>query len=543
MSNRSLADEEAKPVPWLGGRSPLRRISPLGPPWSSLFLLLVGAGFVIGYLSLAYARVSYPYALDLVEEDMLMQAWRARHGQPVFLPPNADFVPQVYMPLYAWLAGQMLRLSGPAFWPLRALSLASTVATSLLVFWISYRESRQGTLAFTSAALYLAGYRLVGGWYDLARVDPLFVVLVLAGMAMAVYGRYSSRGLFLAGILMGLSLLTKQNGLALAAVVGAYLLLTTGRRAWIYAATFTLVTLLPILFLEWRSQGWFSYYAIDIAYASPLSEQRIWQTVSRELAGGMGFLLLAALLAATLVARRITKGVGRWRELMDNPWLWFIAAAVAVSVAGRASVGGNLNNLIPAYALFCLSPGLLFRQLQAGAPQPDGHDAGRSTLSQVEGRSRWLSILLIVGILGQFGLTLYNPIQGKPTQYRPTEAMRDSGQRLVQMLAGFDGEVLVLMHPSYALMVGKEPAVHIQSLWHARQRGHDPLPADFNDRIASQQYGLIISDDSDFFEKDPALQNLLAAYYREARRLAPEESPPTLSGPVVRPLIVYVPVK
>jgi hypothetical protein len=514
-----------------------------------LLLLLVAAGFVIGYLGLAYARVSYPYALDLVEEDMLMQAWRASNRQPMFVPPNADFVPQVYMPLYAWLAGQILRLSGPAFWPLRSLSLAGTLATSLLIFWISYRESKRGTLAFGGAALYLAGYRLVGGWYDLARVDALFVALTLAGMAMAVYGRSSNRGLLLAGILIGLSLLAKQNGLYLAAVVGAYLLLATGRRAWIYGAAFTLVAVLPTLLLEWRSQGWFSYYAIDIAYASPLSRLRVWQTVTRELGGGMGFLLLAALLAAILAARRVMAGGDGRPGLMDNPWLLFIAAAVLVSVAGRASVGGNLNNLIPAYALLCLSPGLLVRKLQeggkatvlVGAEAPAQSEAEGSVLSRVEGTPAWISGLLVVGILGQFGLTLYNPIMGKPAQYRPTDAMRASGDRLVQALAGFDGEVLVLMHPSYALKAGKEPAVHIQSLWHARHRGRDSLPADFIDRIATQRYGLIISDDSDFFEKDPALQDLLGAYYRPERRLTLEESPPTLSGPIVRPLIVYVP--
>jgi hypothetical protein len=534
MSNRGKASGEGTPALLPRSRTLQLSIFRLVPPWPLLLLILASSGFVLEHISVAHARVTYPYALDLVEEDMLMQAWRSSNGQSMFLPPNAEFVPQVYMPLFVWLGGQMLRLSGPEFWPLRLLSLSSTLATSLLIFWIGHRESKRRAFAFGGAALYLAGYRLVGGWTDLARVDALFVALTLAAMAMAVYGRSWNRRLLFSGILMGLAFLAKQNGLVLAAVAGLYFLLAGGRRVWIYGLAFACVSLPPALFLEWRSHGWFSYYVVEIAYASPLSVRSVWHTLSRELAGGMGFLILAALLAAVLPAKRLASSANGWRRLKDSPWLLYVSAAAVVSVAGRSSVGGGLNNLMPAYALFCLSPALLIRALE---------EAGMAVFASSDGRTpTWLSGLLVAGVLGQFGLTIFNPIVGKPAQYRPTDAMEASGDRLVQMLAQFDGEVFVLMHPSYALKAGKEPAVHIQSLWHARHRGRDPLPADFIGRIASQQYGLVISDDSDFFEKDPSLQNLLQAYYREARRLATKESPPTLSGPIIRPLIVYEPL-
>ena len=57
--------------------------------------------------------------------------------------------------------------------------------TAGLIVAIARRESRSWFLAGVSGCLYLAGYRIAGGWYELARVDALFVALALAGTAAA----------------------------------------------------------------------------------------------------------------------------------------------------------------------------------------------------------------------------------------------------------------------------------------------------------------------------------------------------------------------
>jgi hypothetical protein len=76
-----------------------------------LLLGLVAFAFAGHYLSIAYSRVPYPYDLDFIEDAMFMQAWRVAQNLPVYQPPNADFVPQVYMPLFTWLGGWLLRLT------------------------------------------------------------------------------------------------------------------------------------------------------------------------------------------------------------------------------------------------------------------------------------------------------------------------------------------------------------------------------------------------------------------------------------------------
>ncbi|HID53794.1 MAG TPA: phospholipid carrier-dependent glycosyltransferase, partial [Anaerolineae bacterium] len=432
--------------------SRVRRRIASGGNWPNIVLAVTAVTFIIAYLFVALSRVTYPFDLDFIENAMLLQAWRTGAGLPVYLPPNGEFVPQVYMPLYTWLGGLPLRLTGPVFWPLRLLSLLSTLGTAVLLYLIGRQLQPNRAIALVGAALFLAGYKLTGGWYDLARVDALFVFLALAGMGTAVYHHHTNRGLALAGLLMGLALLTKQNGLFLTAVVGAWLLWAVRWRMWLFGAVFLAVTAVPLLLLEWRNGGWFSYYVVDIAYASPVEISRVWPVLRREVLGGMGVLVLMA--GGTAVAYIIQQ---QWRKLIDPPWLVFMGAALFVSVSGRSSVGGNLNNLIIGLALLCLAPALL-----AGAVRP----------------GKWVNALLTAAILVQFALLTFPPLPYAPQQFRPTAVMRQQGEHLIEYLAEADGEVWVMLHPAYGLQAGKEAGVHIQTLWHARQRGAQPLPPD-----------------------------------------------------------------
>ncbi|MCB8946192.1 MAG: glycosyltransferase family 39 protein [Ardenticatenaceae bacterium] len=487
------------------------------PRTAQRLLLIVSLGFAASYLYVGGARVVYPYDLDFIEDAMFMQAWRLAQHQPVFVPANADFVPQVYMPLYTWLGGWLLRLTGVAMWPLRLISWLSAWGTAVLLYLIARHIQTNRVIALNCAALFLAGYRLTGGWYELARVDALFGLLVLAGMATAVYHHQTHLGLALAGIILALALLTKQNGLLIAIVVGVYLLWQQPRRVWIYVLAFVVAAVPPLLYLEETTAGWFSYYVVDIAYASPVELGRIWPILRREFLGGMGLLVGMVAITAVLQVRR------DWRHCTPSPWLIFVATAVFVSLAGRSSVGGNLNNLMLGFCLLCLSPALLAAEV--------GQMNWFHTIGQ------WL---LGTAVLSQFILLYFPPLPYAPQQFLPTPEMQTQGDALVAYLATVDGDVLVMLHPYYALLAGKKPGVHIQSLWHARQRGQEPLPPDLVARIEQQQYQLIISDESLYFETEPALLNLLNQYYH-SEPMDMALSPPTLSGVVVRPLLIYKP--
>jgi hypothetical protein len=487
--------------------------------------LLVAAFFSAAFLVVAVSRVLYPYDLDFIEDSMLMQARQVTLGKPVYVAPNGDYVSQVYMPLYTLLGGGLLALFGVSLWPLRLLSLAATLVTAGVVYLISRRESGNRLLALVGAGLFLAGYRLTGGWYDLARVDALFVALALAGTFVTIHSRGRAWGPPAAGLIMALAFLAKQNGLLFVVAAGVYLVWAIGWAAWSYWLVFIVVGVLPTLWLDFATHAWFSTYVFGIAYASPIDPLHIGATIGLELLGAMAPLTLGWLLLVVMTARRMGRA-----GLLARPWLVFIGLAIVVTIAGRASTGGHRNNLMPAYTFLCLVPAFISAELPWW-----------------QGRANWpAQRLMAVAILLQFGLTLINPLRavlGLPGygRFMPTAEMRQAGDRLIERIAAIDGEVWVMMHPYYAILAGKEPAVHIQMLWHARWRGRDPLPADLVARLESQGFAAIISDESEYFETDPALRDLLAITYRLGQVLPRAESPPTLSGMVVRPQVVYVP--
>jgi 4-amino-4-deoxy-L-arabinose transferase-like glycosyltransferase len=501
------------------------------PVRSRRFLLLnalalfVAGLFSASYVVIAIARVVYPYDLDFLEGGILMQAWQGAQGLPVYSPPNADFVPLNYMPLYTWLGGLFFKLSGPGLMPLRLLSLASTLTTAVLIYWIAQRESESRAIGLLCAALFLAGYRIIGGWYELARVDALFVMLALAGSALTIYYQKWHWGVAGAGLLMALCLLTKQQGAFFAIMAGGYLLLVIGRRIWIYAVVVLIAAGLPMALLQLSSHGWFWVYVYEMSFDDPREWQRLLAVIGLELFGSMAALTLIYLATLALIFRR--RG---WQVILERPWLLFIAGAIFVAAATRLSVGAARNTLMPAYTFLCLAPALLAAEL---APLST---AWRRLSGQ----------LLLVVILIQFALTVVNPLRlvlglALPIRYLPTVEMRVAGDRLIGRLEESDGEVLVMMHPYYAILAGKKPGVHISSLWHARYRGRDPLPADLVQRIQTHYYAAIISDESLDFEMEPELQALIRANYRVGETLVPSDAPPTLTGVVVRPMIVHVP--
>jgi 4-amino-4-deoxy-L-arabinose transferase-like glycosyltransferase len=483
--------------------------------------VLAAGVFALMFFITVAPRIGYRYDLDFDEDSILMQSLRVADGQPVYVAPNADFNPHVYMPLFFWLGGLVVKAVGPSLPPLRAISLAATLVTAAVIYLVARRESERRWLGLVCAGLFLGGYRINGFWYDVIRVDALFVALLISGMAVGLYAGRSRGRLALAGVLLALSFLTKQTGLMVGAGLGVMLLVAIGRRAWWFIIPLVVLSLVPIFVLNTATQGWFFYHVFTIGSADPIEFGRGVSYVLFDLFGVMLALSLMALLATIFELRR--GGLNFWRA---QPWLVCILMAVAISGLGRVRVGGNLNNRMPAYALLCLAPALLARAVR-GQPEP------RATPTSAV--ARWWAWVLAGAIVVQFGLGVYNPLR-----YIPTREMRQAGDNLVARIAAVPGPVLVMMHPYYALLAGKAPSTQIATLWYVRDRGALPVPADFARRIETHYYAAIITDQSDF-EVEPALHGLLTSYYVQAAALDPNQAPATLVGVVVRPQLLYQP--
>ena len=82
---------------------------------------------------------------------------------------------------------------------MRLLSYSATIVTAMMIFLLSRKISNNLSIAFCAAILFLAGYHTTGGWDDLARVDALYMMLTVAGVALVVYGNENCFQLALAG--------------------------------------------------------------------------------------------------------------------------------------------------------------------------------------------------------------------------------------------------------------------------------------------------------------------------------------------------------
>ena len=484
-------------------------------------VLVAAAVFAGMFFITALPRFVYRYDLDFDEDSILMQSLRVADGQPVYVAPNADFNPHVYMPLFFWIGGFLIKLAGPSLPLLRSISLAATLATTAILYLVARRESGQRWIGLACAGLFLGGYRINGFWYEVIRVDALFVALLVGGMALGIYAGRSRPRLLLSAAVLALSFLAKQTGLFVGAALGVYLLATIGRRAWWFIVPLFVLSLAPIFVLNGATQGWFFYHVFKIGSADPIEFGRGVSYVFFDVLGVMLALSLAGLLAALSALRKA--GWSFWRS---EPWLLGIVMGVAISGLGRIRVGGNLNNRMPAYALLCLAPALWARH---GAELPVPWPALQRAWE------RWQPWGLAGMIVLQFGLGVYNP-----PRYIPTAAMSQAGDALVQRIAAVPGPVLVMMHPYYALLAGKAPSTQIATLWYVRDRGALPVPEDVASRFENHYYAAIISDESTF-ETEPGLQALLDRYYVQAATLGPNDAPATMTGVVVRPQVVYTP--
>lgn len=483
--------------------------------------LVVAAAVVFAamYFFTALPRIAYPFDLDFEEDSVLMEAVRFAQGQAVYVPPNAVFNPHVYMPLYFWVSGLLVKLMGASLTPLRLLSFASILVTAGLIFYIARRETGQNWIAVACAGLFLGGYRINGFWYELARVDSLFIALMVSGLALGIYAKGDRARLVLSALVLALAFFTKQTGGFIGVGLGLYLLLIAGRRAFWFIIPFALFALVPLFTLNAATGGWFFYHIFFIGSADPIEAGRVVNFVLFELFGVMAALTLMAVAAGLWNVRE-----SGWRVIVSQPWLVAMVFAILISGLGRARVGGNLNNRLPAYTLLCLAPAILYNVW------------GKLSELRPPFNLRVMpQTVLAAAILVQFALGIYNPLR-----YVPTAAMRASGENLISRIRAADGPVLVMMHPYYALLAGNEMSTQMATLWYVRDRGALPFPDDFVSRMQNKYYTEIISDESDF-ETEPALRAMLDTNYQMTETLTETDAPATDTGVVVRPMSVYRP--
>lgn len=395
---------------------------------------------VVLFLLAALGRLRCPFPIEQLEGSMLLAAERVAHGLPVYVRPNFQFIPYMYAPAYYYVSGWAVRLLGPGFLALRLVSLLSTCASLALIYFFILLETsgpqrRRHLAALAGAGLYAAAYPWTRQWFDLGRVDSLYILLLLVALLAT---RFSGRRLHpvVAALAWTLAFLAKQTILPVAVIMLCHDW-KRPRRALAGVVSFLAMAGLTVLLLDHVTHGWFRFYAFTVprANADLLLRPAVFY-VPTQLIAPFGVALLIA--AAAWIATR--------PSLLDSRTRFYLLAAsstFALCWFLQGHTGATANTPMPVYAVLAIVFGVSLDRVDGWFAQKTFHQ---------EFLREPARILLLAAAAIPLVSWIYNPHDIIPQH--PVVVLN---QELVAWLRTFPGDVYLPDNPYEAVAAGKNP--------------------------------------------------------------------------------------
>lgn len=302
----------------------------------ALALLFGAVGLGTLMLTVA-ARVACPWPLEWMEGATLQHALRLLTGQPLYPAPNAEFVPYLYPPLAYLPMALSTAALGPSLVAARVPSLLAFAGVLLLVARASIRDGQDRLTGWLAAGMFAAGYGYTGAFFDLARVDALFVLLAVAGAE-----RLQGERVGWALALLAASAFAKQHGVWFLLAASAWLLAADARRHRMPVAMAWLGAALAYAALCLATDGWFHRYVFTLPSSHPLQARYLASFVFVDVLVYLPVLTVGAVLAL--------RREHAWR----GPLTPLLAAGLVAGALGRAHPGGHDNVRLPAFAMLVL---------------------------------------------------------------------------------------------------------------------------------------------------------------------------------------------
>lgn len=401
-----------------------------------VLLMAVCLLFLAGFIYISLSSMGYHYELEWVEGNSLHQVQRMVDGGMLYDKPSLHYIPNVYTPLYFFVSSAVSVLFGVSFFTLRLVSFVSTLLCLMLIFMWVRRETDSSFAAIFAGGLFAATFGLCGFWFDLARIDMLFLVFLLAAVFRLRYARLL-RDYILASILLFLSFFTKQGALFICLPLMIYLFFRDWKKALVFNLTFLGLIGVSTWLLDALYNGWYSFYV----FIQPNSYVRelAWNKLGGYLTGE----LLLPMCMAWLLA--ITAFVIKGSKPGSAFWFYFFLTAgmVGVLIPVRLTEGSYVNNFIPLYGLLSILAGIGLGMIPE-ALNSKGHV-----------KQGIIGLVILLMCIGQFGLLFYQPADAIPT-----EADKLAGDRLVSEIGNLQGRVFIPYHGYLAAYAGKESYAH-----------------------------------------------------------------------------------
>jgi hypothetical protein len=402
-------------------------------------ILGLGLFYLCSLLWLFSKRLVYPYELDWIEGGMLTSVIQILDGHNLYSAPSITYVPFIYAPVFFYLSALTAKILGASLLTLRLVSVIATLVSLGTIVLIVWGETKSWFWGLASAGLFAGLYPATRLWFDLARVDSVFLMFFLLFLFSLRRGN-ALHWQILTGIFLSLTILTKQNGMSMCLPILAVYFLFKWRNRLALPLTFAFVYGVLSLAFILSSDGWYIYYSYTLIASKP----NFWLSYSffdfiRDFI--IPNISVAALLSLFVFPIWFFRG-SKERLLL---WLSIFISTVVTSYLAKSNVGGVNNTVIPTFAICSILFGV-----------------GASELMTFFRPSRYHAFAEVgfcILALFQLGQVVYNPLLLIPSP----ENYRD-GTKAVKFIKKFDGDVYI-PNSAIALIAGKKTFAHPSAVW------------------------------------------------------------------------------
>jgi hypothetical protein len=397
------------------------------------------------YVWTAVHRLGYPYELNWLEGGGVEIVQRALQGKSLYTAPTLGYVSYTYTPLYAWVSAAVAEITGIGFLPLRLVSFASSLVAIGALWRLTTDATGDRIAGAVASGVFAATYALTGSWFDVGRLDSLFVALTLIALWL---GRraHGARAGAAVGAVAFLAFFTKQVGLIAVLPALAWLVLSRPRTGAAALATLAALVAGTTLLFDGLTHGWYRYFIVGELAGQPWDPKKwigFWRLDLYRHLRPLVWLAIVALIAVVVSAvmgREPRRERGRAHPtifgfvhrgaLGVGYELTAVAGLLLAAWFSRLHTGGYVNVLMPAYAGCALVGGLAFAQVRRLGP-------------------------LMTTLAAALVLAQLTQLTTVPDHALAHKSARTAGAELIRRLRRLPGPVLVLSHPWYGTLAGK----------------------------------------------------------------------------------------
>ncbi len=440
------------------------------------------------YFYISLSRINYPYELEWMEGASVDTVARILRGDLLYTAPTIDYIAPIYGPAYFYTGALFSAIFGTNLFALRMISFLSILGIFGLIYLWARREQVHKPFAFLGVGLFAASYGALGHWFDLARVDSIYLLFVLLGSYFIRF-HTQTRDLLLSAVFFAFATFIKINAVMIFGFLFAYALLTYGKKTWIWVLSLALIGAVTTGIFSLFFGEWFLYWVMarsQDAITSALDWSIFWiEDLPR-----LWLLLILSIFALYQFMR--TRKIKLFRFYI----YWTLGIFISAWLS-RMHFGGYVNVNMPAYAVLCIVGMMGLQHLVQKAS---------SSSSQWQ---RYIPIGLGLVVALQFISLSYDV-----AEQIPTEADRLAGDHFIQQLSEVEGTVMFFAHGYYPQLAGVDGAESgwLMNMVDGDRTGERGLfDENVREALEQQRYAVIITDNAPFLHQH--YEDTLETYY------------------------------